>query len=101
MSDGASLQGEMVCPDCPLTKNQPKGDVQRLLVLSTISNSCTVHASEGIPSNLRIRRKKAGDSERGLLRQVLPQMVIAPSPSMYRVFPENCKELPFCNPDGE
>ena len=31
----------------------------------------------------------------------LEQSQIAPSPFMYRVFPQNCKELPFCNPDGE
>ena len=42
-----------------------------------------------------------GALERGLLRQILLHMVIAPSASMYRVFPQNCKELPFCNPDGE
>ena len=40
-SDGASLQGEMACPDCPLTKKQPKGDLQRLLELSTMSYGCT------------------------------------------------------------
>jgi len=31
----------MACPDCPLTKKQPKGDLQRLLELSTMSYGCT------------------------------------------------------------
>jgi len=40
-SNGASLQGEMTSPDCPLTKKSAKQDLQRLLELSTMSNSCT------------------------------------------------------------
>jgi hypothetical protein len=35
----ASLQGKMDCPGCPLMKNRPKGDLQRLLELFTISNA--------------------------------------------------------------
>ena len=33
----------MACPDCPLTKKQPKGDLQRLLEFSTMSYGCTTH----------------------------------------------------------
>src|SRR5947209_2806635 len=40
-ANGASLQGEMTSPDCPLTKKSAKQDLQRLLELSTMSNSCT------------------------------------------------------------
>src|SRR5262252_4424641 len=32
----ASLQSEIACPDCPLTINPPKGDLQRLNELSTM-----------------------------------------------------------------
>jgi hypothetical protein len=33
----------MACADCPLTKKQPKGDLQRLLEFSTMSYGCTTH----------------------------------------------------------
>ncbi len=41
LSDRASLREEKVCPDCPLTKNRPERDLERLLELSTISNGST------------------------------------------------------------
>jgi hypothetical protein len=38
----------MACPDCPLTKNQPKGDLQRLLEFSTMSYGCTCKAGSSL-----------------------------------------------------
>ncbi len=41
MSEGASLREEKACPDCPMTKNRPEMDLERLVELSTISYGCT------------------------------------------------------------
>ncbi len=49
MSDGASLQEEKACPDCPMTKNRPEMGLERLVELSTISYGCTkIRYSHGI-----------------------------------------------------
>lgn len=40
-SDGASLQDEMACLDCLITKNRPEQRSQGLVELSTISNGST------------------------------------------------------------
>jgi hypothetical protein len=40
-SDGASLQDEMVCLDCPIAKKRLEVGSQGLIDLSTMSNGCT------------------------------------------------------------
>jgi len=40
-SDGVSLQDEMACLDCLITKNRPELRSQGLVELSTISNGST------------------------------------------------------------
>jgi hypothetical protein len=42
-SDGVSLEGEMACLDCPLTKKPAPRGLQRLFELSTMSHSSTRH----------------------------------------------------------
>jgi hypothetical protein len=47
----------MTSPDCPLTKKSAKQDLQRLLELSTMSNSCT----ENLPAT-QAGARHAGDA---------------------------------------
>jgi hypothetical protein len=42
-SDGASLQSEMACLDCLITKTGPKWVRRGLMDLSTMFHGCTSH----------------------------------------------------------
>ncbi len=57
-SDRASLQDEMVCLDCPLTKKRLEWVRSGLIDLSTISNRCTLVMRfwDGQKSRSEIRR---------------------------------------------
>src|SRR2546423_7498733 len=54
----------MTSPDCPLTKKSAKQDLQRLLELSTMSNSCT--------SSMRIASQTSALAARWLRVKALP-----------------------------
>ena len=55
-SNGASLQDQGICPDCPLTKTGLKEVCRGLSDLSTMSNRCTTpackHRKVGVPSDV-------------------------------------------------
>ena len=63
-SDGASLQSEMACLDCLITKTGPKWVRKGLMDLSTMFHGCT-HAGKYALNNLQgegLRMLVSGDN---------------------------------------